>query len=145
MKDYYKILGVMPTADGKEIKAAHRKLSKKYHPDTAADSPQTAERFHEIQCAYEILSDPEKREAYDRRWDRRGTGAGQPFRKNDSGQTKRDRQQAPNADMSQFERFFGFQPGKGMEAGQDKKPGAKNPGGPIKPEELFSSFFNLKK
>lgn len=145
MTDYYKILGIMPDADEKEVKAAYRKLSKKYHPDTAPDSPQTAEKFHEIQCAYEIISDREKREKYDQQRSSRGTRAEQAFQRGTSGKSQQSQQKAPAPDMSQFERFFGFQAGKGMESYQDKKSGTKKAEGPIKPEDLFSSFFKIKK
>jgi DnaJ-class molecular chaperone len=63
-KDYYKILGVDRAADEKAIKSAYRKLARKYHPDVAKGKD-TAERFTEINEAYEVLSDPEKRRRYD--------------------------------------------------------------------------------
>ncbi|MBI4593924.1 MAG: DnaJ domain-containing protein [Candidatus Rokubacteria bacterium] len=63
-KDYYKILGVERTADDKTIKSAYRKLARKYHPDVAKGK-NTADRFKEINEAYEVLSDPEKRRRYD--------------------------------------------------------------------------------
>lgn len=63
-RDYYEILGVSKTASDDEIKKAYRKLSKKYHPDiNKADD--AAERFKEVAEAYEILSDSQKRAAYD--------------------------------------------------------------------------------
>jgi DnaJ-class molecular chaperone len=63
-KDYYKTLGVERTADEKAIKTAYRKLARKYHPDVAKDKT-GAGRFQEINEAYEVLSDPEKRRRYD--------------------------------------------------------------------------------
>ena len=63
-KDYYAILGVDRKAGKKEIKAAFRKLARKYHPDVAKGKG-TAERFREVSEAYEVLSDPEKRRRYD--------------------------------------------------------------------------------
>ena len=65
-KDYYEILGVDKDASQKEIKKAYRKLAKKYHPDMNKDDSDTSEKFKEISEAYEILSDPDKRERYDR-------------------------------------------------------------------------------
>src|ERR671923_614664 len=61
-KDYYRILGVDRKADDKTIKSAYRKLARKYHPDV--NKGQDA-RFKEINEAYEVLSDPEKRRRYD--------------------------------------------------------------------------------
>jgi DnaJ-class molecular chaperone len=63
-KDYYKILGVDRTADEKTLKAAYRRLARKHHPDVAKDKG-SADRFKEINEAYEVLSDPEKRRRYD--------------------------------------------------------------------------------
>ena len=63
-KDYYKILGVDRDASADEIKRAYRKLARKYHPDVSSESDAQA-RFQEVQEAYEVLKDPEKRKAYD--------------------------------------------------------------------------------
>jgi curved DNA-binding protein len=65
-KDYYQTLGVSRSANEKEIKQAFRKLAKKYHPDQNPDKPQAEARFKEINEAYEVLSDPDKRAKYDR-------------------------------------------------------------------------------
>lgn len=64
-KDYYKVLGVDRSASADEIKNAYRKLAKKYHPDLNKDSAQAAEKFKEINQAYEVLSDPTKKSNYD--------------------------------------------------------------------------------
>jgi len=76
-KDYYKIMGVARDATPDELKKAHRKLARKYHPDVSKEKNAEA-RFKEIAEAYEVLRDPEKRAAYDRlgaNWQ-----AGQEFR-----------------------------------------------------------------
>ncbi len=64
--DYYKVLGISKNADEKEIKKAFRKLAKQYHPDANPDDPSSEQRFKEVNQAYEVLSDPEKRAQYDR-------------------------------------------------------------------------------
>ena len=64
-KDYYKILGVDKSASEDEIKSAYRKLAKKYHPDLNKDNPEAADKFKEINEAYEVLSDSQKRKNYD--------------------------------------------------------------------------------
>lgn len=63
--DYYKVLGVSPTASESDIKKAYRKLAKKYHPDVNKNDPQAEERFQAINEANEVLSNPEKRKKYD--------------------------------------------------------------------------------
>ncbi len=63
-KDYYTILGVEPTADDKAIKAAYRKLARKYHPDVSKERD-AEDKFKEANEAYEVLGSPEKRAEYD--------------------------------------------------------------------------------
>ncbi|MDO5027029.1 MAG: DnaJ C-terminal domain-containing protein [Tissierellia bacterium] len=64
-KDYYEILGVSKDADDKEIKNAYRKLAKKYHPDLNHNDQTAAEKLKEVNEAYEVLSDADKRKKYD--------------------------------------------------------------------------------
>src|SRR3712207_1529090 len=64
--DLYKVLGVDKKASADEIKKAHRKLVRQYHPDRNPGDAKAEERFKEIQAAYDILGDPDKRKKYDR-------------------------------------------------------------------------------
>lgn len=64
-QDYYQVLGVAQNAGDEELKKAYRRMAMKYHPDRNPDDPAAAERFKEAKEAYEVLSDPRKRAAYD--------------------------------------------------------------------------------
>jgi curved DNA-binding protein len=81
-KDYYDILGVSRDADEKEIKRAFRRMARKHHPDVNPGDSEAEDRFKEINEAYEVLSDPEKRQKYDqfghayKDWERRGGQSG---------------------------------------------------------------------
>ena len=65
-EDFYKILGVGRNASQSDIQKAYRKLARKYHPDMNPDDESAKKRFQDVQRAYEVLNDPEKREMYDR-------------------------------------------------------------------------------
>jgi DnaJ-class molecular chaperone len=87
-KDFYDALGVARSADEKEIRTAYRKLARKHHPDVNPGDKASEARFKEVNAAYEVLSDPDKRKKYDKygdRWEmadqieeaqRRGGGGG---------------------------------------------------------------------
>jgi len=64
-RDYYEVLGINRDASEEEIKKSYRKLAMKWHPDRNPDNPKAEEHFKEAKEAYEVLTDPKKRPAYD--------------------------------------------------------------------------------
>lgn len=111
--DYYRILMVDRNAGREEIKKAHRKLSRKYHPDNAGE--QSRKLFEQVQEAYAVLGDEEKRAAYDRSLAGQGKEAVKPSpfskgAKEDSGDYSDMSAFYSGSYRNSFEKFFGFQP-----------------------------------
>jgi DnaJ-class molecular chaperone len=102
-EDYYKILGVKRSASEAEIQKAYRALARKYHPDVNPDDKSAKKKFQNIQKAYDVLKDPQKREMYDRygsSFESMGTGpnpAGPAWRTQGTG----------GAEDIDFSQFFG--------------------------------------
>src|ERR1700757_3980855 len=121
-RDYYKILGVERTATADEIKKSYRRLARKFHPDVSKEKDAEA-HFKEVQEAYEVLKDPEKRAAYDQlgsNWKQ-----GEQFR--------------PPPDWAQgFEFRGGPRAGRGGGGAQDGSYGSEE----VFEEEGFSDFFS---
>ncbi|MGH9519985.1 MAG: DnaJ domain-containing protein, partial [Terriglobales bacterium] len=101
-KDYYHVLGVKRTAAPEEIRKAYRRLARKLHPDVNPGNKSAEDKFKEVQEAYDILSEPKKREFYDRA----GFYSDQAFQHGAEG----------------------FNPGAGAAAGGGPRPGAPPPG-----------------
>ena len=143
VNDYYRVLGITPDAAEKEIKAAYRRLAKKYHPDTHPGDAECETRFREINEAYGILGDPEKRTKYDE------AAAGAKA----SGMPQSDRKGGRERDIGQevnfeeihrsFESFFGFRPDT-KEITNEEKLGQKNKN-PLDTSELFERFMGIKR
>jgi curved DNA-binding protein len=120
-KDYYKILGVERNADEKEIKKAFRKLAQQYHPDKNKGDKAAEARFKEINEAYTVLSDADKRSKYDRfgaQWEQyERAGQTEDFDwggwSNMGGGNGRSRSTARNMTPEEFEQFFGGGAGGG--------------------------------
>jgi len=125
-KDYYDILGVPPTASADVIKSAYRKLARKYHPDVSKETDAEA-RFKEVNEAYEVLRDAEKREHYDA-LRARGYRPGEEFR--------------PPPDFGNVDVEFGGEGGLGdlFEAlfgrGRGGSNGRAAPRGPVRPRAM---------
>jgi molecular chaperone DnaJ len=123
-KNYYDILGVSKNAAAKDIKSAYRKLARKYHPDVNPGDKASETRFKEINEAYEVLGDPEKRKKYDE--------FGSDFKRyQETGQ--QPGQQSYGFDFDQWVRS---QQGGGQQGPYDFETGGPGGGG-------FSDFFEL--
>jgi molecular chaperone DnaJ/curved DNA-binding protein len=113
-RDYYKVLGVARDAAEKDIRAAYRKLARQYHPDVNPGNADAESRFKEINEAYQVLSDPEKRQKYDRfgrDWERyqqtAATGRQEPdFARWYTGDPSRVRVEREASDGGGFSDFF---------------------------------------
>ena len=134
--DLYKALGVTENATVEEIKNAYRKLAKQYHPDSHPGDRKCEERFQSINEAYSILSNPEKKKAYD-----------QAFRKT---KANRETSSAASSNTYQsfghsetFERFFGFHPDTGEIVNEGKLYQKK--GNPLDTTDLFERFMGIKR
>jgi DnaJ-class molecular chaperone len=132
-KDYYKILGVSRDASAKEIKAAYRKLARKFHPDVNRGDANAEARFKEVNEANEVLSDTEKRKRYDTlgaNWKAYGGGAGQ-------GRARVEVQDFGGRGFSDFfETFFGGAGGaQGIDI-EDMLRGAQRGRGPARGDDL---------
>ena len=133
MRDYYTILEISKSASQDEIKKSYRKLAVKYHPDKNAGNKEAEEKFKEINVAYEVLSDPEKRKKYDRwgadweKMEQAQQAGANPFGQGPRGGGQSYQYQGDPADMfgegGDFSDIFGsfFGGGNGRKAGRSGK------------------------
>lgn len=140
LKNYYTILGVSNTATSKEIQKSYRELARKYHPDVNGGDAKFDKKFADINEAYEILKDEEKRKEYDLILNK--TNA-QDIKKN---KKKTDRTpESKEFDFSSanhsFESFFGFNAKTG-EVTNEEKLKKKNP---LDTSDMFEKFMGFKK
>jgi DnaJ-class molecular chaperone len=155
-RDYYEILGLSKSASADEIKKAHRKLVRKYHPD-ANKEPTAQDKFKEIQEAYDILSEPDKRQKYDQ-FGHAGVGtapppgsAGDPyeqFRRQSARPGSRSRPGGPGVSVedfnfgggapgdfgSVFEQLFGAQAARGQQ--RSRRPQPQQPAPPQRGQDI---------
>ena len=145
MRDPYSVLGVSSNASDQEIKRAYRELARKYHPDNYANNPLAdlaEEKMKEINEAYEILSDPEKRKKYDDQ--QQVAQPHETFKKKTK--TTTHTPTGGQVDFSQmqsgFEQFFGFDPKTGQVVNEEKVSGKRK--NPLDTTDLFERFMGFK-
>jgi curved DNA-binding protein len=151
-RDYYETLGVSKTATENEVRSAFRKLARKYHPDVAKDKKAAEEKFKQINEAYEVLSDPEKRKKYDQlgeNWNQPGGGF-QPPPQWGGGQPGGGFQRYPGGDggvefefngtgfSDFFEAFFGGGRGKSAFGGFGQRPSQQERGSDVEADIMVT-------
>ena len=116
-RDLYEVLGVAKDANKDAIKRAYYRQAKTYHPDANKDDPNAAEKFNDVQTAYEVLSDESKRQAYDNFGHAGVEGMGGGGGPQGGGPGGADFSEFMAAEEL-FERFFGQRPGGGGRRGR---------------------------
>jgi DnaJ-class molecular chaperone len=125
MRDPYEVLGVPRGASAAAIKSAYRKLAKKHHPDATRTIPKAAARFSELNGAYEIIGDEDKRKQFDRgEIDAEGKPRFQGLRLNEAAHGGTRRIELPNGKEVEFKIPAGIQDGKQIRL---KRPGHAGP------------------
>ena len=129
-RDYYATLGVARTATADEIKTAFRKLARQYHPDVAKDKKTGEAKFKEINEAYEVLGDPEKRKKYDQlgaNWDRPAPPPGYAYEGANAAEASGEEFHFEGTGFSDFfEQMFGAGRGFGGQGGRAASAGPRH-------------------
>lgn len=144
--DFYKVLGIKEDATEDEIKKAYRKIAKKYHPDSNPGDKEAEKRFKEAAEAYAVLSDTDKRKAYDK--ERLQAYESGPEQKRQGGNKKASPNRAGfdfSSMSSNFEQFFGFQPGTSQVDEDKLNPNKKTKANPIDMTDMFERYMGIKK
>lgn len=129
-KDYYGIIGVAPGASEEEIKSAYRRMAKKYHPDAHPGDRECERKFREINEAYGVLGDSEKRKKYDA----------------DSGRAKArtDKPEVNYQDIfRRFDNMFGFRADD--RSADDAGKAERKSENPLDTTEMFERFMGIKR
>ncbi len=148
MTDWYKVLQISRQASEKEIKAAYRKLAKKYHPDAHPGDQKCEARFKEITEAYTILSDAKKRKKFDEELDSlKNTTDYKTKAKHQNKTRTEDTGTVDFQDISRsFERFFGFDPRTKEVVNEEKLNSNLKAGNPLDTTKIFEAFMgNMKR
>jgi curved DNA-binding protein CbpA len=140
-EDHYKLLGLPRGASQDDIRKAHRRLVRQHHPDANPKDPRAEERFKEIQQAYEVLSDPQKRREYDEgphAYPGRGS-PGRPRARGGAGERTGGAPTPTTVDLSELleklKIVFGHARTGGSSASDEDASGEKASGGRYKPKE----------
>lgn len=141
-KNWYRILEISERATEQEIKAAYRKLAKKYHPDTHLNDKSYVDKFNDISAAYQILGDADKKKEYDR-----NRGQQKHQESMEHGQEVKPEQNTAfdfnfNNMNKNFESFFGFNPETKDITKEDKMKMKKNP---LDTTDMFERFMGIKR
>ncbi len=143
MSNWYQVLGVAPEADAAQIKQAYRKLAKQHHPDRNQGSADAAQRFKQIQQAYETLGDEQNRTRYDESLKRTTSEKRQSRATAANGERTRTTARPdfdPRDVQTQFERFFGF-----TTNGEKKEETGNNTSkNPLDTSQLFDRYFGKR-
>jgi curved DNA-binding protein len=150
-RDYYETLGVPKTATENEVRSAFRKLARQYHPDVAKDKKAAEEKFKQINEAYEVLGDPEKRKKYDQlgeNWNQPGGGfqpppqwGGQPgggFQRYSGGDGGVEFEFNGTGFSDFFEAFFGGGRGQSAFGGFGQRPAAQERGSDVEADIMVT-------